>query len=232
MDRPIVRLEKVTRVYEEYGKKVIALREISLDIFPGEFVCIVGPSGSGKSTLLYCMGLLDRPTHGRIYVEGKDTSKLTGKEVADFRGKKMGFIFQNYNLIPRLTALENVMLPAIIAGKKPKEVKNKARQLLQSVGLSHRENHRSISLSCGEQQRVAIARALINDPVIILADEPTGALDSENSKEIMELLKRINETRKVAVITVTHDQSISSYGDRIITIRDGTIVSDNYGNKC
>ena len=231
-ERPIVKLDKVTKIYREHGKEVVALKEISLDVFRGDFLCVTGPSGSGKSTLLYCMGLLDRPTKGKIYIEGKDTSKLTGREVASFRGMKMGFIFQNYNLIPRLSAIENVMLPAIIAGKRPGEVKERARELLESVGLKHREDHRSISLSCGEQQRVAIARALINDPIIILADEPTGALDSQSGEEIMHLIKDINESRGVAVVVVTHDPTISSYGRRVITLRDGVVVSDKYGSKC
>jgi len=222
---PLVELINVTKVYEGYDR-VVALRNVSLKVFAGDFIAVMGASGSGKSTLLHCMGLLDRPTEGKILVEGRDTSEITGKDIALFRGKKMGFVFQNYNLIPRLTVLENVMLPGLIVGKKRQEIERKALTLLREVGIQHRAKHRGVHLSGGEQQRVAIARALINDPLIILADEPTGALDSDSSREIMELLKSTNESRGVTIVFVSHDPNIARYGRRKIVMRDGMIVSD------
>jgi ABC-type lipoprotein export system ATPase subunit len=223
---PIIKLDGVTKRYNEYGVAVKALDKISLKIWPGEFVAIVGPSGSGKSTLLHCMGLLDRPSSGKIYIDGKDTSKISGKEIALFRGDKLGFVFQNYNLIPRLTALENVILPGRIMGKEADALEKKAKGLLKEVGIIHRADHKSIHLSGGEQQRVAIARALINDPVLILADEPTGALDSDSSKEIMEILVEMNEKRGMTSLFVSHDMQVASYGKRTIVIKDGTVVED------
>jgi len=225
-NNPIIKLDGVTKRYSEYGVAVKALDNISLKIYPGEFVSIVGPSGSGKSTLLHCMGLLDRPSSGKIYVDGKDTSKISGKEIALFRGEKLGFVFQNYNLIPRLTALENVILPGLIMGKEPNTLEKKAKSLLKEVAIIHRADHKSIHLSGGEQQRVAIARALINDPVLILADEPTGALDSDSSKEIMELLVETNKKRGVTSLFVSHDTNVASYGRRILVIKDGKVVGD------
>jgi len=227
---PIIKLDGVTKRYSEYGVAVKALDNISLKIYPGEFVSIIGPSGSGKSTLLHCMGLLDRPSSGKIYVDGKDTSKISGKEIALFRGEKLGFVFQNYNLIPRLTALENVILPGLIMDKDPNILEKKAKNLLKEVGIIHRADHKGIHLSGGEQQRVAIARALINDPVLILADEPTGALDSDSSKEIMELLEEMNKKRGVTLLFVSHDTQIASYGKRTIVIKDGKVVGDTNGD--
>ncbi|OYT58133.1 ABC transporter ATP-binding protein [Euryarchaeota archaeon ex4484_162] len=223
---PIIRLEHVSKVYNEYGTKVLALDDISLEISRGEFVSIVGPSGCGKSTMLHCMGLLDRPSSGTIYIEGKDTSKISGKEIALFRGYRLGFVFQNYNLIPRLTVLENVMLPGLIMGKNKKDVEHRAYTLLRETGISHRADHRGIHLSGGEQQKVAIARALINNPVIVLADEPTGALDTKNSLDIMNLLSKINREKRVTFIVVSHDNNISRYGNRKILLKDGKITED------
>lgn len=225
-DEPIIKLDGITKKYNEYGVAVKAVDNISLKIYPGEFVSIVGPSGSGKSTLLHCMGLLDKPSSGKIYVDGKDTSKISGKEIALFRGEKLGFVFQNYNLIPRLTALENVILPGLIMDKEHDALEKKAKSLLKEVGIIHRAEHKSIHLSGGEQQRVAIARALINDPVLILADEPTGALDSDSSKEIMELLSETNKKRGVTSLFVSHDTNVASYGRRILVIKDGKVVED------
>ena len=222
----MIELLHVTKIYEGYDSKVIALNDVSLKIYPGEFIAITGPSGSGKSTLLHCMGLLDRPTNGKIFIEGKDTSEITGKDVALLRGKKIGFVFQSYNLIPRLTVLENVILPGLIIGRKKEELKKKAMQLLREVGIEHRAEHRGVHLSGGEQQRVAIARALINDPIIMLADEPTGALDTESSKEIMDLLKEMNKDKGVTIVFVSHDPDIAKYGRRRIEIVDGSIKSD------
>ncbi len=228
---PIIELDRVTKIYNEYESSVVALNDVSLKIFPREFTSIVGTSGCGKTTLLHCMGLLDRPTKGKVYIDGKDTSEITGKEVALFRGKKLGFVFQSYNLIPRLSVLENVMIPGLIAGKTEELLKEKAYALLKDVGIEHRADHRGVHLSGGEQQRVAIARALINDPAVILADEPTGALDSKSSKEIMNLLKRINRKKGVTVIFVSHDMTIARYGKRRIALRDGKIVEDRKLNE-
>lgn len=226
----MINLDRVNKKYSEYGVAVKALDNISLKIYPGEFVSIVGPSGSGKSTLLHCMGLLDRPTSGTVFIDGKDTSKISGKEIALFRGTKLGFVFQNYNLIPRLTALENVILPGLIMEKDQSTLEDKAKILLKEVGIFHRADHKSIHLSGGEQQRVAIARALINDPVVILADEPTGALDSNSSKEIMELLVETNKNKSMTLLFVSHDPQVASYGRRTIIIKDGKVVGDTNGN--
>ena len=222
----IIRLDSVSKKYNDYGNVVNALDDVSLEIYPGEFVSIIGPSGSGKSTLLHCMGLLDRPSSGKVFIEGKDTSKISGKEIALFRGGKLGFVFQSYNLIPRLTVLENVTLPGLIMEKEPDELEKKANVLLKEVGILHRADHKGIHLSGGEQQRVAIARALINDPVLVLADEPTGALDSDSSKEIMMLLVKMNKKRNMTSVFVSHDMHISSYGRRTLALKDGKIVGD------
>lgn len=229
--KSIIKLVKISKKYDEYGVVVNALDRVSLNIFSGEFVSIIGPSGSGKSTLLHCMGLLDRPTSGKVYISGKDTSKITGKEIALFRGNQLGFVFQNYNLIPRLTVLENVLLPGLIMEKDQKSLEKKAKILLKEVGILHRSNHKGIHLSGGEQQRVAIARALINDPAVVLADEPTGALDSDSSKEIMELLVKMNKKRNVTSVFVSHDIEIASYGKRVIVIKDGNIAEDSKGRR-
>jgi ABC-type lipoprotein export system ATPase subunit len=227
---PIIELNNVSKKYNEYGIEVNALNNVSLKIFPGEFVSIIGPSGSGKSTLLHCMGLLDRPSSGILYIEGKDTTKISGKEIAMFRGEKLGFVFQSYNLIPRLTVLENVTLPGLIMKKEPINLEKKAKILLKEVGIIHRADHKGIHLSGGEQQRVAIARALINDPVLVLADEPTGALDSDSSKDIMNLIVEINKKKNVTSVFVSHDMDIARYGKRTLCLKDGKIVGDSRGN--
>jgi len=228
---PLIELKNVSKIYTQYGTEVVALDNVSLKIFSGEFVSIIGPSGSGKSTLLHCMGLLDRPTKGKVFIENKDTSKITGKEIAILRGKKIGFVFQNYNLIPRLTVMENVILPGLIVGEDKQKLADKALELLEEVGIKHRAQHKGVHLSGGEQQRVAIARALINDPIVVIADEPTGALDSESSREIMELLTRLNEERKVTIVFVSHDLDIARYGKRNILLKDGKIIRDSYESR-
>jgi len=229
-ERPIIKLDQISKKYNEYGVIVNALDNMSLQVFPGEFVSIIGPSGCGKSTLLHCMGLLDRPTSGKIYIDGKDTSNISGKEIALFRGDKLGFVFQNYNLIPRLTVLENVILPGLIMEKDPLILEKKALTLLKEVGIFHRADHKGIHLSGGEQQRVAIARALINDPVLVLADEPTGALDSDSSIDVMKLLLKINMKRRMTSVFVSHDIDIARYGKRTIALKDGKIVGDTKGD--
>jgi len=224
--KPIITLESISKRYDEYGVVVDALDDVSLKIFHGEFVSIIGTSGCGKSTLLHCMGLLDRPTSGKVYIEEKDTSDISGKEIALLRGEKLGFVFQNYNLIPRLTVLENVILPGRIMQKDQEELQKKAERLLKEVGIFHRADHKGIHLSGGEQQRVAIARALINDPVLVLADEPTGALDSESSVDIMKILLKMNVARKVTIVYVSHDIDIASFGKRTIALKDGKLIGD------
>ncbi len=228
--KPIIQLKNVVKRYNEYGITVKALDDVSLEIFPGEFVSIIGPSGCGKSTLLHCMGLLDRSSSGVVYIDGKDTSKISGKEIALFRGEKLGFVFQSYNLIPRLTALENVMLPGQIMERDEIRLQKRALALLKEVGLGHRIDHKGIHLSGGEKQKAAIARALINEPVLVLADEPTGALDSKNSTEIMKLLVKMNEKRNATFVFVSHDMDIASYGKRTLVLKDGKIVGDTKGN--
>jgi putative ABC transport system ATP-binding protein len=227
---PIIKLDHISKKYNEYGVVVNALDRVSLKIYPGELVSIIGPSGCGKSTLLHCMGLLDRPTSGKVYIDKKDTSKITGKEIAIFRGEKLGFVFQNYNLIPRLTVIENVILPGLIMEKDPERLEKRANALLKEVGIHHRSDHKGIHLSGGEQQRAAIARALINEPVLILADEPTGALDSDSSEEIMEILCKMNKKRKTTTVYVSHDMNIASYAKRTLVLKDGKIVGDTSGN--
>jgi len=227
--KPIIKLDSISKEYDEYGVVVKALDNVSLEIYPGEFVSIIGPSGSGKSTLLHCMGLLDRPSSGNVLIAGKNTSKISGKEISEFRGKKLGFVFQNYNLIPRLTVLENVILPGLILKKEPKQLEKKALKLLDEVGIAHRSNHKGIHLSGGEQQRVAIARSLINDPVLVLADEPTGALDTESSYEIMDILVKMNKKRNTTSIFVSHELDIACYGKRIILLKDGKVTDDAKG---
>ena len=228
---PIIKLESISKKYNDYGNIVNALDKVSLEIYQGEFVSIIGPSGSGKSTLLHCIGLLDRPSSGKLYIDGKDTAKISGKEIALFRGGKLGFVFQSYNLIPRLSVLENVILPGLIMEKNPSFLEKKAKELLKEVGISHRATHKGVHLSGGEQQRVAIARALINDPVLVLADEPTGALDTDSSREIMEILVKLNGKRNMTLVFVSHDLEISNYAKRILVLKDGKIVDDSIKNE-
>ena len=224
--KPIIKIDSISKTYDEYGVIVKALENASLEIYPGEFVSIIGPSGSGKSTLLHCMGLLDRPSSGSIYIDGENATDISGREIALFRGEKLGFVFQNYNLIPRLTVIENVILPGLIMQKNEATLEEKAKILLKEVGILHRADHKGVHLSGGEQQRVAIARALINDPVIVLADEPTGALDSDSSEDIMEILIKMNKNRGVTSVFVSHDLHIANFGKRTIALKDGKIVGD------
>ncbi len=209
------------KVYKMGSVEVEALRGVSLKIERGEFVAIMGPSGSGKSTLMNIMGLLDTPTRGKVYLMGRDVSRLGEDELAEIRGKTVGFVFQRFNLLPYLTALENVLLPTLFLGEKRED---RARELLEAVGLGHRIHHLPSQLSGGEQQRVAIARALINDPEIILADEPTGNLDSKTGKQIMEIFRDLHKKGKTLIL-VTHDEEVAGYAERVVRIRDGRILS-------
>ncbi|MEM3829189.1 MAG: ABC transporter ATP-binding protein [Conexivisphaerales archaeon] len=206
------------------GKVTVqALRGVSFVVKEGEFLAVLGPSGSGKSTLLHLIGCLDRPDEGEIIIEGRNVLELSDDELADLRLKRIGFVFQFFNLLPRLTALENVELPLMLAGVSDKESREEAKKLLELVGLGERLNHRPSELSGGEQQRVAIARALINNPKLILADEPTGNLDTKSGWEIVNLMRRLNEEMKQTFIVVTHDPQIAEVADRIIYLKDGLI---------
>ena len=202
---------------------VEVLKDINVGIGKGEFVSIMGPSGSGKSTLLYLIGGLDKPTSGSIKISGKELSGMNDKEQSIMRRRDIGFVFQFYNLIPNLNVEENIMLPILLDGKKMKEYRNKLDEILDIVGLSDRRKHTPRELSGGQQQRVAIARALINEPDIILADEPIGNLDSKTGTEVMDLLQRINHEKGKTIVQVTHSKEAADYGQRIINVRDGRV---------
>ncbi|MEM5872388.1 MAG: ABC transporter ATP-binding protein [Candidatus Aenigmatarchaeota archaeon] len=218
----IIELRNVSKEYGKGEAKVRAVCDVNLKIRKGENIAIMGPSGSGKSTLLHLIGCLDKPTRGKIFIDGKDVSNLNENELARIRREKIGFIFQFFNLIPTFTALGNVELPMIFS-KRP-DRKERAKELLRLVGLEHRLYHYPSQLSGGETQRVAIARALANEPQIILADEPTGNLDSKSGKEIMELLVKLNKEKGVTLLVITHDISIAKYAEKIIRIKDGRIL--------
>ncbi|MEM5872126.1 MAG: ABC transporter ATP-binding protein [Candidatus Aenigmatarchaeota archaeon] len=227
MTKAILELKDVWKIYQMKGVETYALRGVSLRIDAGQYTSIVGPSGSGKSTLMHILGCLDTPTKGKVFVDGKDVSQLNEDELALIRRKKIGFVFQAFNLINSLTALENVTLPMRLSGYGRKESFEKAKQMLSLVGLEKRINHKPNEMSGGEQQRVAIARALINDPEIILADEPTGNLDTKTGREIFELLEELYAKHKKTLIIVTHDLNLSGRAHREIRIRDGQIVGDH-----
>ncbi|RLI20182.1 ABC transporter ATP-binding protein [Candidatus Bathyarchaeota archaeon] len=224
--KTIVELENVRKAYR-MGKVIVpALRGVSFEVREGEFLAVLGPSGSGKSTLLHLIGCLDRPDEGKIIIDGLDVLKLSDEELAELRLRKIGFVFQFFNLLPRLTAIRNVELPLLIAGVSDKEARERAMEMLRLVGLEARVNHRPTELSGGEQQRVAIARALINNPKIVLADEPTGNLDTKSGWEIVQLMKRLNEEEGQTFIVVTHDPHIAETADRILYLRDGQIEGE------
>ncbi|MFO7941117.1 MAG: ABC transporter ATP-binding protein [Bacillota bacterium] len=223
----LLRVEDISRVYPLGGRGVAALRGISFEVSRGEFVSIMGPSGSGKSTLLNILGCLDRPTEGSYFIEDRDVSVLGSSQLADLRGGVIGFVFQTFNLIPTLTARENVEVPLLYRGVGASERRRLAMQVLDEVGIADRSDHLPSELSGGEQQRTAVARALVTNPVLILADEPTGNLDSKASKSIMGLFQRINEEHGVTIIQVTHDSRMALYGTRMIRFTDGKIVGDH-----
>ena len=225
MATEIIRLDKISRHYHVGSEIVKALQEVDIAINKNEFVAMMGPSGSGKSTLMNMLGCLDTPTSGHYFLSGMDVSKMTDNELADVRNKEIGFIFQTFNLLPRSTALENVMLPLIYAGVSKHERIRRAEETLESVQLADRMHHRPNELSGGQRQRVAVARALVNKPSLILADEPTGNLDSKTSVEIITLLEEIHQMGNTIVL-VTHEEDIAEHAYRIIRLRDGKVEED------
>ena len=223
MGETLIKLKDVGKIYQMEEVKVQALKKIDLEINKNDFLAIMGPSGSGKSTLLHMIGCLDRPSYGKIIINGVDISKLNDSKLARLRGREIGFVFQTFNLYPTLTALENVELPMMIIEKNKKERRERAIELLKLVDLEERSNHLPSQLSGGERQRVSIARALANDPNLILADEPTGNLDSRSGDEIMKIFVNLNESGKTVVV-ITHDQVIASHAKSIVKIKDGEII--------
>jgi putative ABC transport system ATP-binding protein len=221
-----IEAKNLVKIFQMGEAKVAALDGVDVSIEPGEFVAIIGPSGSGKSTLMNLLGCLDTPTGGEYFIDGQNVAHMDRDELAKVRNKKIGFVFQKFHLLPDLTALDNVALPALYAGVKEKEAKKLAYEKLKIVELSDRTHHFPYQLSGGQQQRVAIARSLINNPRMLFADEPTGNLDSKTGLAIMQLFKQLNEQEKVTVIMVTHEPEIARQAMRIITIRDGKIISD------
>ena len=228
MAAPLIQVEDLKKSYALGDVTVHALRGVSMSVEAGTFLAVIGASGSGKSTFMNIIGLLDRPTAGRYLLEGEDVSGFDRDRRAVLRNRKIGFVFQNFNLLPRTTALENVELPLLYAGKPlpAPEARARAQGLLDAVGLGQRGGHTPNQLSGGQQQRVAIARALVNEPEVLLADEPTGNLDTRTSIEVMEILQRLNRERGITVLLITHEHDIAEYGDRVVQFRDGRVVSD------
>src|SRR5216117_405371 len=229
----LVRLVDVHKVYKTGEMEVRAVCGVSLEIKRGEFVALMGASGSGKSTLMNILGCLDRPTSGSYFLDDADVSGLDRDQLADIRNRKIGFVFQNFNLLPRTSARENAELPLVYSAQhlSHAQLREKADRVLASVGLAGREDHPPSQLSGGQQQRVAIARALVNDPEILLADEPTGNLDTRTSIEIMEVLQRLNREKSITIILITHEHDIAEYAHREVTFRDGRVVSDRMVEK-
>jgi putative ABC transport system ATP-binding protein len=231
MSEPIIRLENLTKVYKIGETEVHALRGVSYDVAVGEFLAIMGPSGSGKSTLMNIIGCLDKPTSGKYYLEGEEVSTFDKNKLARIRNKKIGFVFQTFNLLPRTTALENVELPLLYSDGRHRDTSELALRALDVVGLKDRAYHKTNQLSGGEQQRIAIARALLNNPSLILADEPTGNLDTKTSIEIMNIFTRLNEEKNITLVMVTHEPDLACYARRRIYIRDGKIIKEEKGRE-
>ncbi|WP_244296017.1 ABC transporter ATP-binding protein [Micromonospora orduensis] len=224
---PAIEAVDVSRTYQLDGVSVEALRGVSLTVRPGDYVALVGPSGSGKSTLMHLLGGLDRPTGGRLVIGGRDVNALSPPEMATLRNETIGFVFQAFHLLPRTSAVENVALPLVYRGVSARQRRERAAAMLGRVGLGHRLDHRPNQMSGGEQQRVAIARALVTEPTVLLADEPTGNLDSVTGAAVLELLERLNAESGVALVMVTHDQEVAARAQRRITMRDGVVVADS-----
>jgi putative ABC transport system ATP-binding protein len=222
----LIETNEITKTYSLGDIALNALSDVSLSIDKGEFIAIMGPSGSGKSTFMNILGCLDRPTGGRYLLEGVDVANMKRDELASIRNKKIGFVFQGFNLLPRTSAIENIELPLLYNGVSPKERRERAAAALAAVGLAGREDHRPNQLSGGQQQRVAIARALVNNAPLILADEPTGNLDTKTSAEIMDFFVRLNTESDITIILITHEADIASYSKRVIRFLDGRVVSD------
>ena len=223
---PVVSVAGLRKEYAMGNDFVQALRGVDLVVDPGEFLAVMGPSGSGKSTFMHVVGLLDTPTEGTYRFEGAEVSNLSSDERADIRGRRLGFVFQAYNLLARTTALENVELPMVYAGVGEEERRRIALAKLELIGIAHLAQHHPNQMSGGQQQRVAIARSLVNDPGLILADEPTGALDTKSSEDIMRLFARLNEEQRITIMLVTHEPDVAAYARRIVTFRDGLITAD------
>ena len=226
---PVIALQSITKTFGSGDHTVTALQSVSFEVQPGEFVAILGASGSGKSTCMNILGCLDTPTSGVYLLDGVDTAQMSSDELADIRNRKLGFVFQGFNLLSRTSARENVELPLVYAGVPATEREGKALQALERVGLASRAGHTSTQLSGGQQQRVAIARALINAPAVILADEPTGNLDTKTTEEIMQLFTELHQSG-ITIVMITHEPDVARYASRRITFRDGTIISDT-GNS-
>ncbi len=224
-ETPLIRLKDIRKTYVMGRVPVPALRGVDMDIADGEMLAIMGPSGSGKTTLLNVVGLLDAPSVGSYKLDGDEVAKLSDRRRSHLRNKRFGFVFQVYNLLPRLTAAENVMIPLIYGGVAKKERRPRAEAALDAAGLKDRMRHRPSELSGGEQQRVAIARALVNEPSVILADEPTGNLDSRSGAEIMDLVQQLHDEREVTVVLVTHDSSVAGRAQRVVQLRDGQVAN-------
>jgi putative ABC transport system ATP-binding protein len=234
MTDPLIAVRTITKTYALEGTVVHALRGVTLDVDRGEFVSVIGPSGSGKSTLMHILGCLDQPTTGQYLLDGRDVSRLSDDELSAIRNRRIGFVFQAFNLLPRTSALENVELPLLYAPDtrpSPADRRRRATRALEAVGLVDRAAHHPSQLSGGQQQRVAIARALLNDPSILLADEPTGNLDSETSLEVMEVFRRLNADRGITVVLITHEPNVAAYGSRVIQFKDGRVLADTASER-
>lgn len=230
MSEPVIRMQNIIkRYYVGKPNELQILNGISLDVFANEFVSVVGESGSGKSTLMNIIGILDRQTEGQYFLEGQDVNLLSDDVRSDIRNRRIGFVFQNFNLLPRANALKNVMIPLMYGSTPVKNQKERAMEMLELVGMADRAGHRPNELSGGQKQRVAIARAMINNPAIILADEPTGALDSKTGHMVMDLFHKLHEEQGKTIVLITHSQELAAETQRIVTIRDGNVISDKGG---
>lgn len=227
----VAKVEDVTRVYKIGQVETHALNGVSLTIESGEFTALVGPSGSGKTTLLQLLGCLDQPTSGKVFIQGQDVTRLDRNRRADLRKGAIGFVFQFFALIPTLTAYENVEMPLLLLGKSPAERRRRVMELLEAVDMTERAHHRPDQLSGGEQQRVAVARALAPHPLMILADEPTANLDTENGRQVMQIMQKLNQETGTTFVFATHDPRVIQYARRVVTLRDGKIVDDGNGKK-